>query len=110
MNFKIISVKDLGKRLYLTEEKTGNNFIVGKDELKTAIEKLQHWLFNPMETNFSSLLYSLIAKADEDNFKKLLKGFPVRTTAYLLWYSSKDEDAFWDEYSISPIKKETENG
>lgn len=107
MNFKIISTKDLGKRLYLTEEKTGNNFIVSKDELQDAIDKLWLWLTNPMDTSFSTLLYSLIAKADDDNFKKLLKGFPIRTSAYLIWYGSTDEQAFWDE---NLTKTEVQNG
>jgi len=112
MNFEITSKKEFGTIVHVCEKVTGRDFILSKPELQTAAEGLWHWMTNPMSTNFSSLLYSLIAKADEENFKKLLKGFPTRTIAYLLWYSSKNEDAFWDEYSINQytMKEEVQIG
>jgi hypothetical protein len=106
MIFQIISKRRFGNLIKITEKITGRDFILSEAELQDAAEKLHFWLTNPMDTNFSTLLYSLIAKADDENFKKLLKGFPVRTITYLLWYTSGDEQAFWDEYLT---KKEKEH-
>lgn len=60
---------------------------------KTHIDKgYLHWALGEVigwqqgRTNFTACLMALIAKADNNNRKKIAKGFREEVFAYLLWY------------------------
>ena len=81
--------------LIIEEIKTTKNFIdvringevytMMKENLKWAVTEVKRWQFSG-GTNFSQKLIQLIAKADDSNKEKLLKGFPEEVSAYLFWY------------------------
>lgn len=80
---------------------------VQKHLFERAVAELRHWDYHPEATNFSVALFNLIAKADMENSKKLLTGFPNRMAAYLLWMQSPDKDKFYEKYLN--ITKRSEN-
>ena len=80
------------------KEGSTQTYDIEKNALARALENLERWQSNPGGTNFSSILYGLMAKADNENFEKLFNGFPVRTTAYILWYWSIDKEELFNRY------------
>lgn len=63
-----------------------------KSQMASAFRNLELWQNNPGASNFSAKLYNLMAKADPENFRKIFNGFPVRTTAYCLWYHTVNKE------------------
>lgn len=63
----------------------GKIYAVLKDDLKYAIKEVERWQ-SCGGSNFTIKLIELIAKADEHNKDKILKGFPEEMCAYLLRY------------------------
>lgn len=72
----------------LGEERT---FDISKEQLAIAFQLLEIWQEHNTDS-FSSKLYDLMAKADCSNFRSISKGFPVRTTAYCLWYYTQNKE------------------
>lgn len=66
------------------------------DDITLAVKELFYWQYNRAEdTNFSSLLYNLFQKADQQNLAKLTRGFPHEAIAWNLWRSAPNEDVFF---------------
>lgn len=80
------------------KEGISHTYDVDKMALARALIELETWQNNPGATNFTSILYNLMAKADKENQEKLFNGFPVRTTAYILWFNSTDKKELYDTY------------
>ena len=76
----------------------GNVYCAMKSKVKWALCELKRWQYTS-GSNFTHQLFNLIAKADEENKLKLLKGFPAVMCAYLMWYykESFDTKYFDDE-------------
>lgn len=96
--------------LVFEEMTTGARFDVQKVQLEKAVRELKNWQDNLFSSNFSAMLYNLICKADIDNKKKLLKGFPARMCAYILWYTSKDKEEFYEKYLNLTPEPDTQEG
>lgn len=84
---------------FVEVEDTGSVLVIKKKSLESAVRELKHWQDNPSASNFTSQLYNIMCKADSDNKKKILKGFPARMVAYLLWLDAPDKDEFYKKYS-----------
>lgn len=78
-------------------------FFIASDETKISVSRadfeknfkeFMNWRNNVSATNFSSELFRLMCHADFINARKILKGFPVRSILYSLWYNSKTEENF----------------
>ena len=84
-----------------------------KTDFLNAVQQLKIWRENQSSTDFSSLLFNMFCKADIENKKKFLLGFPAEMTAYLLWYHSDTEAKFFEKYEnikiADPETNETEN-
>lgn len=98
MAFKITQECETKNFYVFKREGCSQTYDVDKKALARALENLERWQSNPGGTNFSSILYGLMAKADNENFEKLFNGFPVRTTAYILWYWSIDKEELFNRY------------
>jgi hypothetical protein len=64
-------------------------------KLHKAIEELYHWQRDDDASNFTSLLYTLISKADVRNTYRLADAFPDEYNAFMLWQTAPDENAFF---------------
>lgn len=84
--------------LVFKEITTNSRIDVEKFAFNRAIAELKNWDYNREASNFSAKLFELISKADMCNKQKLLKGFPCRTSAYLLWMQAPDKESFYKEY------------
>lgn len=84
--------------LGFTEAYTGKKFILMKENFNRAVKELQNWRDNQFADNFTAMLFRLICKADDENKKKILNGFPDEMFAYLLWYKSTSEEEFFAEW------------
>lgn len=73
----------------------GKKYCVMKGYLWWAITEVKRWQYSG-GSNFTLQLISLIAKADDENKQKILKGFPEVVCAYLLWYY---KEAFGVKYN-----------
>lgn len=61
-----------------------------------AVQELYRWtIFGG--SWFTSQLYDLIAKADNENKAKLSVGFPHEVTAYVQWQKALSETEFFNE-------------
>lgn len=69
---------------------TGVKAQIMKDNFIQAIQRLYFWRKDICQTNFTSMLYILLNKADDRNKMKIFVGFPEETIAYLLWYTNKE--------------------
>lgn len=79
-------ITEIKKDKYLVEFViNGRRYTVLTDYLKHAIKEVERWQCCG-GSNFTIKLIELIAKADEHNKEKILKGFPEEMCAYLLWY------------------------
>lgn len=65
-----------------------------------AVRELYWWCRDQERSNFSCLLYSLIAKADSANLARLQKGFPEFVAAYRAWHSAPDIPEFFRSYGV----------
>lgn len=68
--------------------------------LEKAVVELYYWFYGN-GTNFHSMLYDLIEKADPQNRQNLRCGFPEEVAAFELWAASRNPDAFFAEYGMS---------
>ncbi len=71
---------------------------IEKAELQHAIEELYYWQRVDHASNFTTILYTLISKADINNSMRLAYAFPAEWNAYRLWQDSPDEEAFFKEW------------
>jgi hypothetical protein len=46
-------------------------------------------------TSFDSMLFRLMNKADQSNWKRLRRAFPVQAAEYARWYKYGPEDRAW---------------
>lgn len=67
-----------------------------KKEYKEACLNLRAWQFGG--SNFTSLLYTLINKADPVNRAKIRRSYPVEVTVYEDWQKSPDEKDFFKKH------------
>lgn len=84
--------------LVFSEMTTNSRIDVEKEAFGRAVAELKNWDYNRGASNFSAKLFELMSKADMSNKQKLLKGFPCRTSAYLLWMQAPDKEAFYREH------------
>ncbi len=68
-------------------------------ELKQAAFDLYLWQCGGA-TNFTAMLFDLIAKADANNKAKLSRAFPVEVATYVEWYNSESPKKFFQRYQI----------
>ena len=98
MVFKITQECETKNFYVFKREGCSQTYDVDKRALYRALCELDYWQNGPRGTDFTAKLYELIAKADENNFEKFFKGFPVRTTAYILWYNSAHKEELFKKY------------
>lgn len=77
-------------------------------ELKDAAYALYLWQCGGA-TNFTAMLFDLIAKADTNNKAKLGRAFPVEVAAYLEWHNSESPKKFFQRYKIINEQGEPKN-
>lgn len=63
-----------------------------------AVQRLYYW--QQGGTNYTSLLYDLMVKADSDNFKKLATVYPMEANALIAWRTSPSQDTFFQTYGL----------
>lgn len=71
-------------------------------ELLQAARQLHHWQYR-QGTNFSSMLYELIAKADASNKAKIAKGFYNEVAVFMMWQSCARPEEFFKLFGIEVI-------
>jgi hypothetical protein len=76
-----------------------------KSHFDIAVERLHYWQYGDEPTNFTSQLFSLMQKADKENFAKLADAFPEEANALLLWRASSDPDAFFEAHGLPAYRK-----
>lgn len=69
-------------------------------ELKDAVKELWYWQYGTNPTNFTSVLYTLIAKADLGNKARLETAFPMECEAFDLWQEAPDADEFFNSFKV----------
>lgn len=81
-----MQVTEMGMTKSMVEfEIKGKKYIVMKSSLRTALKEVERWQISG-GSNFTIKLIELIAKADNENKERILKGFPEVVCAYLLWF------------------------
>lgn len=75
------------------------------ESMISAVFELEMWQRRSATTNFSALLYDLIAKADQHNFARLTIAFPFHVQAYVLWQRSPDPDVFFSNWQAYTAQK-----
>lgn len=65
-----------------------------------ACQELFFWQYSNGGSNFSALLYDLIAKADSSNREKILRGFPEFCLAFSLWKSCENNEEFYEHAGV----------
>ncbi len=58
-----------------------------------AVENLLYWQRG--QHFFTCELYSLMQKADKQNFDKLAQVYPMEASAFYSWYTCQDPDEFF---------------
>jgi len=76
-----------------------------KHELQRVAQELFYWQHSDA-TNFTSQLFNLISKSDQDNKRKLTKGFPVEVAMWESWYSSSHPEEFYKLWKVGPYTEE----
>lgn len=79
------------------------DLIVKKAPHILAVERLYWWQHGG--TNFTSLLYDLIAKADNENKERIRLAFPHEVKAYLEWFNMPSAEDFYKKYNLG-VKSE----
>ena len=51
-------------------------------------------------TSFTSMLFTLIAKADRQNKIRIQAGFPLHVEVFNEWQNSESQDLFFHKYGI----------
>lgn len=104
MNPIIFQIGETKNFLDFQELYSGVKICLNKSEFIKAVEDFKVWRQNLQATNFSSDLFRLMSHADPINMRKILTGFPVRASVYLLWYHSDTEQEFYDKWGNIEIK------
>lgn len=65
-----------------------------------AVRELYWWCRDQEKSNFSALLYTLIAKADNANLARLEKGFPEFVAAFREWHETDDIVEFFKRHGV----------
>lgn len=82
-------------------EKKMNPRVIDKERFDKAARELFFWQQDSEATNFHAKLFDLIAKADAENYGKLLIGFPEECVAWAEWQGSGDYgNNFFRKYRI----------
>ena len=90
MTYLQINKIDSSENLITFEEiTTGVKAQVMRENMYKAMENLYYWRRDLSATNFSSMLYTLLCKADDRNKMKIFVGFPEETICFLLWYTKQ---------------------
>lgn len=100
----VIKTDETKNMLNFTSLLTGENICVMKTDFIKAIEKFKIWREHQGLTDFTSQLFCLMCRADENNRLKFLKGFPVEMIIYLLWYYSNSEEEFFETWGNIQIR------
>jgi hypothetical protein len=66
-----------------------------------CVDQLYFWKTGKDASNFHSLLYHLISKADPENRARLRIGFRDEVQAFEDWQASPNEDEFFKAFGIS---------
>ena len=103
--FYIEQIGETKNMLDFIEILTGEKICLMKSDFRKAVEKLKEWQENPTADNFTCRLFCLICKADFNNKKKFLKGFPDIMIVYLLWYYSKSQESFFAKWGNIQIQE-----
>lgn len=104
MNPIIFQIGETKNFLDFQELYSGVKLCLNKSEFIKAVEQFKVWRSNVGATDFSSELFRLMSHADCINMKKILTGFPVRASVYLLWYHSDTEQDFYNKWGNIEIK------
>lgn len=67
--------------------------------IRKAVFDLKIWQQGE-STNFTTMLYELIAKADFHNKVLLSMGFPVHVAVYSAWQQAPTQSAFFEQFKI----------
>jgi len=59
-----------------------------------AVKELYFWQHSNL-CNFHGLLYTLISKADANNFARLMLAFPAECLAWAEWSNAPDPEAWF---------------
>lgn len=88
----------------------GKKYCGMKSRLWWAITEVKRWQHTG-GSNFTIQLIQLIAKADDENKKKILAGFPEVVCAYLMWFFKEGfEQKFTDDETFfEAMSKRLEN-
>jgi hypothetical protein len=71
------------------------------DSILLAIRELFYWQRRHANaTSFTSMLFTLISKADCFNRKKLKIAFPSEVIAWEMWQSAQDEREFFKQFDL----------
>jgi len=70
------------------------------ENYKECVRELYHWTNSPFSSNFMSMLFSLISKADSENRARLAKGFPTAVKVFEDWHNSKNETEFFSQLEV----------
>jgi len=76
------------------------SYAAHRPELKDTIYRLYYWQEDAYATNFTSLLFMLMQKADSGNFRRLSIGFPLEAEALMLWSASPSSNDFFEAWGI----------
>jgi len=111
MTTLIIRKIESSKNLICFEElTTGMKAQLMKENMHRAMENLYYWRKDICATNFCSMLFNLLCKADDRNKMKIFVGFPEETICYLLWYTNREvsEATFFCKW-LEELKNGNEN-
>jgi hypothetical protein len=73
--------------------------IIENEGLKRAALELFHWQYRD-GTNFTSQLFSLLAKSDIANQGRFMQGFPDEVIVFTMWKTSEKPEIFFDMFGI----------
>lgn len=107
----LLKVKNMNDTKNMVDfEIDGKKYCVMKWHLQRALGEVKRWQHTG-GSNFTIQLIQLIAKADDENKKKLLAGFPDVVCAYLMWYFKEGFEQKFDndETFFEAINKRLEN-
>lgn len=89
MNMVIKKIEFNHKDFQMIEVVVENiRYLLSRKELKQGIERVFNWQYCK-GTDFGTKLVELIAKADDNNRFKIMRGFPETVIAYLLWFNKE---------------------
>ena len=75
-------------------------------DLKEAIELLHYWQYGDYPDNFTSLLFTMMQKADLGNLAALKKGFPLEFEAWGAWMHAPSSEQFFAQHGLPDHRRE----